>query len=112
MTTTEEIDLVPNPYRKCKLLETATGVPVGATPCTVSATEYFWLQTYGPAALDASAQVGAGVVFGPSGTNGTIHAIYHGGTTAVAATAIAIGQNYNRDSASTDQSVVFLNIRQ
>lgn len=56
LTTTSRIDFVANPYNGVVITPaTLTGVPVGVAVNTISAGNYGWLQTWGPAPVIADA---------------------------------------------------------
>jgi hypothetical protein len=49
-TATSLVKLVANPYRDVVVFaDQIQGQPVGVTPCAVTASYYFWAQTFGPA---------------------------------------------------------------
>lgn len=56
LTTTSRIDFLPNPYTGVVITPaTLTGTPLGVAVNTVSANQYGWLQTWGPAPVIADA---------------------------------------------------------
>ena len=57
LTTASLFGLVANPYSGVKLIDgdgTQTTGPLGVTPIPVTASYYFWLQTYGVASVEVS----------------------------------------------------------
>ena len=61
LTTSSRIDLVPNPYSGVVVNPTtATSSPVGVAVTAITASQYGWLQTRGPATLLADGAVTVG----------------------------------------------------
>lgn len=54
VNTADSWSLVPNPYRLVTQNTAGTGFCPGISPITVTSNDYFWLQTWGPAAVKAS----------------------------------------------------------
>lgn len=69
LTTSSQVGLRYNPYKNVLVNPTtATGVPVGVTPISVTANYYFWLQTWGPAAVLTNGTVIVGKTVAPGAT--------------------------------------------
>ena len=62
-TSTALGKLVANPYKKVVVSTDANGpgYPLGVTPCAVTASYYFWLQTWGPALAHAGEGMSASI---------------------------------------------------
>lgn len=62
-------DLTPNRYNKVKADSKVTGIPAGVAPIDVTTSNYFWLQTWGPASALGSIALSAGfpLVLGTAG---------------------------------------------
>ena len=69
--------LTASPYSGVIIAPTTlTGVPVGVTPCAVTALYYFWIQTHGACGVLMDGTPAAGAVVSPS--NGTAGAVESG----------------------------------
>ena len=53
--------LTPSLYSRVLQGNAVTDLVAGVAPCAVTTGNYFWLQTYGPAAVKASTAIGAGI---------------------------------------------------
>lgn len=107
LTTSSQVELIANPYKGVIILPSAstlTGPVMGVTPVYVAATYYFWLQTYGPCAILASAALDFDEYVGLSDSNAG-YAESDGATanTAVMGTAMAAGT-------ASEGSIMFLTI--
>lgn len=61
LTTSDQVSLIANPYKGTLLTNiSADGGPLGVAPINVTSAYYFWLQTYGPAAVYPITSVGYG----------------------------------------------------
>lgn len=62
-TDTGNVKLVQNPYKSLVISTVANGpgLPMGITPVAVTATYYFWLQTWGPTIAVAGEGVGVSI---------------------------------------------------
>lgn len=74
---TTKVGLRRNPYSSVIIAPTtATHIAVGVTPVTVPASEYFWLQTWGPCAVNAdTAPVVGQTMIWPGASAGSVHAV-------------------------------------
>lgn len=50
----QSASLIPSLYSAVAVGSAAAGMPAGVTPVTVASADYFWIQTYGPAAVKAA----------------------------------------------------------
>ena len=55
ITTTDKCDIVTNKYKDLLECTAAGNIAVGVAPIAVVSSDYFWLQTHGPAAVKCSA---------------------------------------------------------
>lgn len=103
LTTASDIGLRLNPYDGVLVMPTSlTGIPVGVTPIAVTTPNYFWLQTWGPAAVLTAGDVLVGNNVVPLTTVGAV-----GPSTShllpVVGTVMSV-------ASSTEYSLVFLTI--
>lgn len=107
----DECGFIHNIYRHVILASQQLGMPVCVPMVNVDTDEYFWGQTYGPAApLNAAATPAANVL--RLGTTGGIVAAFDATTNGgIAASAALIGQNYNLAGTAGEYTPVFLAIR-
>jgi hypothetical protein len=104
VNVTDKWSIHQNPYKALTVNTAGTASAIGVVPITVSSGDYFWLQTYGPAAVKAgfAAAPGTLVVAGATGQVSGVAA-----TTATAV--IAIGQAMQTLTVS-EHGLVFLTI--
>lgn len=77
LTTSSRIDVIPNPYASVIVNPTtATSSPVGVAVYPITAAQYGWVQTHGPANVlaDGTVVVGTAVV-ASNGTAGAVEAL-------------------------------------
>lgn len=77
LTTSSRIDVIPNPYASVIVNPTtATSAPVGVAIYPVTAAQYGWIQTHGPANVLADGAVTVGTALCASnGTAGAVEAL-------------------------------------
>lgn len=104
--------LLQNQYNGVKVGSQALDCAAGVVPCAITASGYFWLQTWGPCApthVSATPAAGALVL----GTTGSVvvtaDATTNGG---IAAVAFPIGKNIGLAATAGQANPVFLTIRQ
>lgn len=84
LTTASRIDVIANPYWNVLAnATTATAMPIGVAPFAVPASNYFWVQTRGPAAVLQDGATNVGLPLGPS-------AVTAGAVTTSAGTSFAV----------------------
>jgi hypothetical protein len=109
LTTSSRVGLVQNVYSGViqAPVTTATGVIVGVAPYIIKATQYGWIQTYGPAStlINGTPALGAAVVGISATTAGSVDVI----TTTNLVTAPIIG-HMMQVGVSTKNNWVFLRI--
>lgn len=108
------VNLIANAYADVKVGSEVLDIPVGVTPIAVTTGNYFWLQTYGPAAPKHSAGTPAGAAICLA-TEGMVGAFSVTGTLAASGFAAAdyktiIGKNTALAATATQCNPVFLTI--
>lgn len=107
--TADEISLKSNIYKNVGVSATGLdGMMVGVTPCAVSSGEYFWLQTYGPAAVYMDEAAGD-YNYVRAGATGAV-AVAVDGTTGGSTTQTIIGKMM-QTGVDTEHNLVFLTLR-
>lgn len=104
------VNLVPNQYKAVKVGSQALDRAVGVAPIAVTTSEYFWLQTWGPAAPRHAAATPANGVLCAGTLGGVVvtnDATTNGG---LAAVMYPIGKNMNLAATATENNPVFLTI--
>jgi len=109
MTATSEVNFIPNLYNGVKIGSEVLDTPIGVTVSNVTAGNYAWLQTAGPASVFHTAATPAANAV-KMGTLGAV-AVYNTATTSPLATALCIGRNFNLAATSAEQNPIFLSIR-
>lgn len=100
--------LYPNPYSNVFIGSENLDVPIGVVPCTVTSGEYFWLQTWGPAAPLHVGATPAGVALS-LGTTGGITAFLVS-STAANNSVMPIGKNSPLAATAGQANPVYLTI--
>jgi hypothetical protein len=73
LTTSSQVELYTSPYYDLDLADDVTDHIVGVPPIAVTANYYFWLQTWGPAAVLVGATTAAGDMLAPHTTDGSVY---------------------------------------
>lgn len=110
----QPVNLIPCMFKNVKVGSEAVDVAIGVAPVAVTTGEYFWIQTYGPAAVKhAAGTVAAGGL--ALGTLGGVANFIATGTLGATGSMIAdyllpIGKNFNLAATATQANPVFLTI--
>lgn len=110
----QPVNLVPCMFKNVLVGTNSNGVAMGVAPVSVTTGEYFWIQTYGPAAVKhEGATVAAGGL--ALGTLGGVANFIATGTLGATGSMIAdyllpIGKNFNLAATATQANPVFLTI--
>lgn len=103
--------LLRNEYAACEVGSAGLGYVVGVPVCNVTASSYFWMQTWGPAAPNHVAATPAAAVLHLGTTGGigtTFDATTNGG---VAGVAFQIGKNIGLAATAGQMNPVYLTIK-
>lgn len=106
LTTSDQVELMANPYKNVVIhAATPVGAALGVAPINVTSGYYFWLQTYGPAAVypEAALDVNENVVSSDA-TAGTVCKQTSATVEQIVGYALHIGT-------AAEASIVFLTIR-
>lgn len=110
----QAINLTPNPFSLVRVGSAALALPIGVAPVAVTTGNYFWIQTWGPAApRHTGATVAAGAL--ALGTLGGVTNFIATGTLGSTGNApvdynVIIGKNWNLAATATQFNPVMLNI--
>jgi len=99
--TADKWTLQQNLYNGCSQMAAGTALPLGVAPVAVTSGDYFWLQTFGPAAVKAGTNATAGLSLIAGNTGAVIPA----GTTGKAPVGVAM-----QTLTSGEKGMVFLTI--
>jgi len=108
LTASSRVGLMPNAYKNVIVCPTAiTGRVAGVAPCIITATQYGWLQTRGPASVLIN---GTPAVTSPVANSGTTAGAVDVWTTAAAAVVVTPVGYMMQVGVSTKNNMVFLTI--
>jgi len=102
------VNFTPNLFKDVKVGSQVLDTPIGVLPIAVTTGNYFWLQTWGPAAPVHTAATPAAAAI-TLGTLGSVVAA-RSGTEGGGATITEIGKNLNLAATAAETNPVFLTI--
>ena len=106
LTTSDQCEIMTNPYKSVAQLNASqVGAPIGVAPINVTIAYFFWLQTYGPAAVYPEAALDSGEdVVASDAVDGSVCKRASAAESPVVGYAMHIGT-------AAEASIVFLTIR-
>ena len=110
LTTSSKVGLRKNVYKDVIVSPTTiTGIPIGVTPIAVTLNYYFWIQTWGPAAVLTNGVLVLGQKVAPGETTPGSVDVTPTNATGAAGQEVDVGQTINL-GATTEYSLIFLTI--